>query len=171
MQHLTHSQLQHINFSTRRSKEKAIQFFGENAVPLHCGKGNSDKLNKVLNSKNSSVKKIYSDIIFRIESDRSSIGSNSSMESLENHLGSTSISASKHNKFSPYSQSYYLRSTPLYNKSTKKIENLMGFQCPVDISSQEIVCSGLSSLLQSRIPLCYFLAFLLSQRTSENLVL
>ncbi|KAJ3382790.1 hypothetical protein HDU92_004558 [Lobulomyces angularis] len=168
MQPLAESTSQHyINCSTKHSKEKAIQFFGENAVPLYFGKGNSGKVNKVLNSITVTIPDPF--LLNVADFKRRSLDSLTSLGSIEAALKSPSLLDLEVFNQTPTIPQIQFSSIPLYNRSTRKIENLMGVQCPVDISAQEIVRSGLSSLLQSKIPLCYFLAFLLCQRTPEIL--
>ena len=51
-----------------------------------------------------------------------------------------------------------------------KLANFFGDEPPIDISTSEIDRHGLKALLQSRVPLCYFLYMLLEDYNSENLV-
>jgi hypothetical protein len=55
-------------------------------------------------------------------------------------------------------------------KSNRKLNNFFGEQPPLDICVREIRKEGLKALLQSKVPLCYFLYHLLEEFSSENLV-
>jgi len=56
------------------------------------------------------------------------------------------------------------------NKSAKKLNNFFGNDdVPFDITISEIEVSGLKAVLQSKVPLCYFLCSLLEDYCSENL--
>ncbi|KAJ3281272.1 hypothetical protein HK104_000108 [Borealophlyctis nickersoniae] len=55
------------------------------------------------------------------------------------------------------------------NPTVRKLESIMGESCPVDVSVRDIEKNGLQSLLQSRLPLVYFLSFLLSEHNPEIL--
>ena len=55
-------------------------------------------------------------------------------------------------------------------KSSKKLDYFFGEQAPHDICVQEIRKEGLKAMLQSKIPLCYFLYHLLEEFSCENLV-
>ncbi|KAJ3045699.1 hypothetical protein HDV00_007825 [Rhizophlyctis rosea] len=70
---------------------------------------------------------------------------------------------------SPFMTSSFTTQTPLVNSSTRKIESIMGVACPVDVSLKEIDQSGLIAVLQSRIPLIWFLAYLLKNGGEELL--
>ncbi|KAG2221764.1 hypothetical protein INT45_003404 [Circinella minor] len=61
--------------------------------------------------------------------------------------------------------SYKIKTT----KSSKKLDYFFGEQAPHDICIQEIRKEGLKALLQSKIPLCYFLYHLLEEFSCENL--
>jgi len=53
--------------------------------------------------------------------------------------------------------------------SKKKLRQFFGKSAPVDVHINEIEKYGLSALLQSSVPLCYFLLSLLEQFSAENL--
>jgi len=53
--------------------------------------------------------------------------------------------------------------------SSKKLENFFGDKPPLDISGRELNREGLKAMLQSKVPLCYFLLFLLEEYSCENL--
>ncbi|KAI9496020.1 RGS domain-containing protein [Zychaea mexicana] len=61
--------------------------------------------------------------------------------------------------------SYKIKTT----KSSKKLNKFFGEQAPHDICVREIRNEGLKALLQSKIPLCYFLYHLLEEFSCENL--
>ena len=50
-----------------------------------------------------------------------------------------------------------------------KVLNVLGDSCPVDVSLAMIDEGGLSALLESCFPLCYFLGYLISQNNAELL--
>lgn len=54
--------------------------------------------------------------------------------------------------------------------SRKKLRKFFGQHVRVDVSCTDILKNGLIALLQSSIPLCYFLYMLLEDYSSENLV-
>ncbi|KAG0163946.1 hypothetical protein DFQ28_010843 [Apophysomyces sp. BC1034] len=54
-------------------------------------------------------------------------------------------------------------------RSSRKLDNFFGEQAPHDICVKEIRKEGLKAMLQSKIPLCYFLYHLLEEYSSENL--
>jgi len=54
-------------------------------------------------------------------------------------------------------------------KSEKKLSNFFGDDVPFDITLKEIEVNGLKAMLQSKVPLCYFLSSLLEDYCSENL--
>lgn len=56
------------------------------------------------------------------------------------------------------------------NVSRKKLCDFFGELVPVDVSILEIESIGLSAMLQSSVPLCYFLHCLLENMSTENLV-
>jgi hypothetical protein len=56
------------------------------------------------------------------------------------------------------------------SKTNRKLNNFFGEQPPLDICVREIRKEGLKALLQSKVPLCYFLYHLLEEFSSENLV-
>lgn len=55
-------------------------------------------------------------------------------------------------------------------KTSRKLNSFFGEQPPLDICVREIRKEGLKALLQSKVPLCYFLYHLLEEFSSENLV-
>ncbi|KAI9276715.1 hypothetical protein BDA99DRAFT_430474, partial [Phascolomyces articulosus] len=55
------------------------------------------------------------------------------------------------------------------SRSARKLNNFFGEQTPDDICIAEIRREGLKALLQSKIPVCYFLYHLLQEISSENL--
>ncbi|ORX44043.1 regulator of G protein signaling [Piromyces finnis] len=57
----------------------------------------------------------------------------------------------------------------LTSKREKKLNHFFGEKTPFDISINEIEVSGLKAILQSKVPLCYFLCSLLEDVCSENL--
>ncbi|KAJ1562483.1 hypothetical protein HK096_009123 [Nowakowskiella sp. JEL0078] len=58
---------------------------------------------------------------------------------------------------------------PSMFNSTKKITDLLGETCPVDVSVRQIQKEGLAALLRSKLPLSYFLAMLLIEQNAEIL--
>ena len=56
------------------------------------------------------------------------------------------------------------------SRSARKLNHFFGEQTPDDICIAEIRREGLKALLQSKIPVCYFLYHLLQEISSENLV-
>jgi hypothetical protein len=56
------------------------------------------------------------------------------------------------------------------SKTNRKLNNFFGEAPPLDICVREIRKEGLKALLQSKVPLCYFLYHLLEEFSSENLV-
>lgn len=56
------------------------------------------------------------------------------------------------------------------SRSSQKLENFFGESAPIDLCTHEIRKEGLKAILQSKVPLCYFLYFLLDEYNSENLV-
>ncbi|KAF7727144.1 hypothetical protein EC973_008005 [Apophysomyces ossiformis] len=54
-------------------------------------------------------------------------------------------------------------------RSSRKLDNFFGEQAPHDICVKEIRKEGLKAMLESKIPLCYFLYHLLEEYSSENL--
>ncbi|KAI9355647.1 hypothetical protein DFJ73DRAFT_824564 [Zopfochytrium polystomum] len=76
-----------------------------------------------------------------------------------------------------YAQSPFLRNVgirdacPAQNlKSRKKIMAILGDEVKVDVPVEEVFRSGLDALLGSCMPLCYFLAFLLTEGSAEMLL-
>lgn len=55
-------------------------------------------------------------------------------------------------------------------KSRQKLERFFGEPLPIDVSISELDAYGLKAMLQSSVPLCYFLYQLLEELCSENLV-
>ncbi|CEP08305.1 hypothetical protein [Parasitella parasitica] len=55
------------------------------------------------------------------------------------------------------------------NKSQQKLEYFFGEPTPVDVCISEINKEGLKAMLESKVPLCYFLYHLLNEFSSENL--
>ncbi|KAI9266073.1 RGS domain-containing protein [Sporodiniella umbellata] len=55
------------------------------------------------------------------------------------------------------------------NKSFKKLNHFFGETTPVDVCISEIRKEGLKAVLESKVPLCYFLNYLLEEYSSENL--
>ena len=53
--------------------------------------------------------------------------------------------------------------------SRQKVRKILGKSVPLDVSVREIKECGLKSLLQSNVPLCYFLYTMLEDYSSENL--
>jgi hypothetical protein len=56
------------------------------------------------------------------------------------------------------------------SRSCRKLECFFGEPTPVDVCVGEIVKEGLKAMLESKVPLCYFLYYLLDEFSSENLV-
>lgn len=56
------------------------------------------------------------------------------------------------------------------NRSYRKLEYFFGEPTPVDVCISEINKEGLKAMLESKVPLCYFLYHLLDEFSSENLV-
>lgn len=56
------------------------------------------------------------------------------------------------------------------DRSSRKLDHFFGERIPRDVSVREIQREGLKVMLQSKIPLCYFLYHLLEEYSSENLV-
>jgi hypothetical protein len=54
-------------------------------------------------------------------------------------------------------------------RSVRKIAEFFGDTPPMDMSINEISRDGLEAMLRSRVPLCYFLKFLIEEFSSENL--
>jgi len=54
--------------------------------------------------------------------------------------------------------------------STRKLESFFGEKPPLDICMKEIEKEGLKAMLNSKIPLCYFMYSLLEEYSAENLV-
>ncbi|CAO3677085.1 unnamed protein product [Rhizopus stolonifer] len=55
------------------------------------------------------------------------------------------------------------------SKSSHKLESFFGEPTPVDVCIYEIRKEGLKAILESKVPLCYFLYYLLDEYSSENL--
>ncbi|KAG0832683.1 hypothetical protein G6F19_006091 [Rhizopus arrhizus] len=55
------------------------------------------------------------------------------------------------------------------NKSFHKLNCFFGEPTPVDVCICEIKKEGLKAILESKVPLCYFLYYLLDEHSSENL--
>ncbi|KAG1148844.1 hypothetical protein G6F37_006600 [Rhizopus arrhizus] len=55
------------------------------------------------------------------------------------------------------------------SKSSHKLESFFGEPTPVDVCVYEIKKEGLKAILESKVPLCYFLYYLLDEYSSENL--
>jgi len=71
---------------------------------------------------------------------------------------------------SPISPTSPLDGCGLSIRSTKKLYSILGNNAPLDVSLMEIKRDGLPALLQSKIPLLYFLAALINEYTPEILV-
>lgn len=56
------------------------------------------------------------------------------------------------------------------DRSSRKLEYFFGEPTPVDVCISEINKEGLKAMLESKVPLCYFLYHLLDEFSSENLV-
>lgn len=56
------------------------------------------------------------------------------------------------------------------DRSSKKLECFFGEPTPIDVCVSEIMKEGLKAMLESKVPLCYFLYYLLDEFSSENLV-
>ena len=61
------------------------------------------------------------------------------------------------------------KSTIVANRTVKKLAHFFGEVPSADVTVGEIKRGGLKVLLRSRLPLCYFLRFLLDEYSSENL--
>ncbi|KAF1796859.1 RGS domain-containing protein [Mucor lusitanicus] len=55
------------------------------------------------------------------------------------------------------------------DRSSRKLEYFFGEPTPVDVCISEINKEGLKAMLESKVPLCYFLYHLLDEFSSENL--
>ncbi|KAK4509523.1 uncharacterized protein ATC70_007875 [Mucor velutinosus] len=55
------------------------------------------------------------------------------------------------------------------DRSSRKLEYFFGEPTPVDVCVSEINKEGLKAMLESKVPLCYFLYHLLGEFSSENL--
>jgi hypothetical protein len=55
-------------------------------------------------------------------------------------------------------------------QTTRKLHRFFGEKPPIDVCVREIERQGLRAILHSKLPLCYFLLFLLEEYSSENLV-
>ncbi|KAI8987149.1 RGS domain-containing protein [Pilobolus umbonatus] len=55
------------------------------------------------------------------------------------------------------------------NKSSRKLNYFFGESTPLDVCIHEIEKEGLRGILESKVPLCYFLYYLLDEFSSENL--
>lgn len=55
------------------------------------------------------------------------------------------------------------------NRSSRKLNYFFGESTPLDVCTHEIEKEGLKGILQSKVPLCYFLSYLLDEFSSENL--
>lgn len=55
------------------------------------------------------------------------------------------------------------------NRSSKKLECFFGEPTPLDVCVAEIEKEGLKAMLESKVPLCYFLHHLLEEYSAENL--
>lgn len=55
-------------------------------------------------------------------------------------------------------------------RSSKKLNYFFGETVPIDVCVNEIIKEGLKAMLESKVPLCYFLYHLLEEFSSENLV-
>ncbi|KAI8979587.1 hypothetical protein BDF20DRAFT_800590, partial [Mycotypha africana] len=54
-------------------------------------------------------------------------------------------------------------------RSSRKLDSFFGEITPIDVCISEIRKEGVKAMLESKVPLCYFLHFLLSEYSSENL--
>lgn len=136
--------------SSQKSKEKCLRFFGEQSVPIQVGEGSSDKL------KNFFVSCPSLTTIATPLQDTENEGIKLTLEN------SPPIARRRYSM--PVS-----KAAPLLNRSTEKIQKMLGSTCPVDVSINNITENGLVSLLQSKLPLCFFLAYLIEQRIPEIL--
>jgi hypothetical protein len=61
---------------------------------------------------------------------------------------------------------------PLFNSSTRKVEQIFGNSCPVDVPVKDIISKkdGLSLLLKSKLPLAFFVGHLLTLKRPEHVV-
>ncbi|KAL1922650.1 uncharacterized protein VTP21DRAFT_10189 [Calcarisporiella thermophila] len=71
--------------------------------------------------------------------------------------------------FSPANFDFHQRYKMMATNRTRKLKNFFGDQPPLDICVREIEKEGLKALLQSKVPLCYFLYSVLHEFSSENL--
>lgn len=55
-------------------------------------------------------------------------------------------------------------------QSKQKLENFFGQPIPFDINISEIEVHGLKAILQSKVPMCYFMYSMLEDYSAENLV-
>jgi hypothetical protein len=56
------------------------------------------------------------------------------------------------------------------SKSNRKLNYFFGESTPLDVCISEVRREGLKAILESKVPLCYFLFYLLEEYNSENLV-
>lgn len=56
------------------------------------------------------------------------------------------------------------------SQSKQKLETFFGLPTPIDVNIIEIEAHGLKALLQSRVPMCYFMYSMLEDYSVENLV-
>lgn len=155
--------------ASNKSREKCLRFFGEQSVPIHVGDGNSNKLKNFFVQRPSLTQQHTPAVEMKLTlTETSSIAS-----SINTATNAESPIPRRYSMPSPASS---LPVIPLVNKSTIKIQKVLGNTCPVDISLSEIEQNGLVSLLQSmlyiytgKIPLCFFLAYLLENRIPEIL--
>lgn len=78
-----------------------------------------------------------------------------------------SLDTHNHNKTSYEVKRY--KSRMIHSKH--KLENFFGQSIPIDVNIAEIETHGLKAMLQSKVPLCYFLYSMLEELCSENLVI
>ncbi|CAO3650678.1 unnamed protein product [Mucor hiemalis] len=72
-------------------------------------------------------------------------------------------------EFSSNASEVHLSYKVRVNRSSKKLDCFFGEPTPLDVCVAEIVKEGLKAMLESKVPLCYFLHHLLEEYSAENL--
>ncbi|KND00322.1 uncharacterized protein SPPG_04646 [Spizellomyces punctatus DAOM BR117] len=131
-----------------RSKRKCSEFFGEDVLPFNMGKGSSRKLWAYLAGVGVTGNKRASWPTAGLPTE----------EVVEVPRSST-----------PVQHSASVTWSPLVRSSTRKLADIMGESCPLDVCVRDIEEGGLEVMLESRLPLIYFLSHLLAEHTAESL--
>jgi hypothetical protein len=118
-----------FSVSSQRSKDKLSAFFGEQSIPIHVGHGSSLKLKNffVTRSPATAPKKKEPTSPRSPEAEVVMIKTQSSGSTNSNLLETTGVS--------PKAAS---RRYSMPNRSTAKIQKVMGSSCPVDVSMLEV---------------------------------